>query len=131
MKHYRVMSIDDLKMALRSGMIRNDAVVDVGDEMRVAVLFEGGGHNSLGGSKATVSILEEGVEIETVSIPMTEDRAYNWWQRAVIIPLNKPIKVEIVSERWGSWSPAGIWVERFMLHPDGTKERIPLVEEVE
>jgi hypothetical protein len=88
MKRYRVMNMDDLRLALRSGEIRSDAVVDVGDEMRVAVLFEGGGHNSLGGSKATVSVLEEGVEIETVSIPMTEDRAYNWWKRAVIILLN-------------------------------------------
>jgi hypothetical protein len=106
MKRYRVMNMDDLRLALRSGEIRSDAVVDVGDEMRVAVLFEGGGHNSLGGSKATVSILEEGVEIETVSIPLTEDRAYNWWQRAVIFPLTKPVKVEIISERWGGLEPS-------------------------
>jgi len=129
MKRYRVANMDDLRKALKSFMLREEAIVTMGDEV-VAVFFQGGGHNSLGGERTVVNFLNlNDEEVERVSIPIGPDPSYNWWCEAVIVPLREPIMVEVLHERWGDWSPNRYEVERFVLHPDGRREALALIYE--
>jgi hypothetical protein len=133
LKRYKVATYDDLKLAIRANKV-SDSIVELGDGTRALVLIEGGGDNSLGGCRGEFFVLEKPtyVEEQTVSIPLTEDRSYNWWKRArVIYPFDAPLLIEERSERYGEWSPAGLWVHRYWVHPDGTVTEVPIVEEVE
>ena len=131
LKRYRVANFDDLNNAIRADMI-SDGIVELADGTRALVLIEGGGSNSLGGCRGEFYVLQpEGVETKTVSIPRTEDRSYNWWERALVVyPFDRPLLIEEQSERWGEWSPAYFRVRRFWVHPDGTVTEVPIVEEV-
>jgi hypothetical protein len=131
LKRYKVNDYNDLVLAIRAGQI-SDGIVELGDGTRALVLIEGGGHNSLGGCRGEFFVLQpEGVETKTVSIPRTEDRSYNWWERArIVYPFDRPLLVEERSERWGEWSPAYFKVRRWWVYPNGRMEEIPLVEEV-
>jgi len=133
LKRYKVATLEDLTLAIRANML-SDGIVELGDGSLALVLIEGGGDNSLGGACAEFFVLEKPAHVEerTVSIPMSEDRAYNWWKRArVIYPFDQALLIEERAERWGDWSPAGLWVHRYWLHPDGTVSEISIVEEVE
>jgi hypothetical protein len=132
LRRYKVADLNDLKLAIRANKV-SDSIVELGDGTRALVLIEGGGSNSLGGCRWEFFVLQpEGVETETISIPRTEDRSYNWWERArIVYPFDRPLLIEEQSERWGEWSPAYFRVHRYWVHPDGTVTEVPIVEEVE
>jgi len=128
LKRYKAHSWDEVVKALRSRLIDQNALVELGSGAIAVCLIEEETEDATVERRVRYSIIYPAdMKVEQLDIP----HPYNKKIRALLGSFPGTMVIEKIVDAWMGNRMCEYKIERYRIHSDGHVEEIPLVQEVE